>query len=291
MPTRIQIAKADIVEYFDALPQRIFDGVEIVAILEEKRRFWRLAESMTTRAFIEFLNKKANLKVIRFDFPYRPIIKYAWSEVPFYAIVLSLKPDCYLSHYTAMHLHELTDQIPKIINVNVEQGPKRHGPVKLVQERVDFAFKRPTRLCNNVAEYEGRQVRLLNGLYTGNSGVIDMPGPEGEALRVTDVERTLIDIAVRPEYAGGPFEVLTAYRRASDRVSVNRLVALLKKIDYIYPYHQVIGFYLEGAGTYKQSQIELLARLGTQCDFYLMHQIVAPDYSSKWRLYYPKGLG
>jgi len=290
MPTRIQIAKADIAEYFDALPKNIFDGAEIAAILEEKRGFWRLAQSTTTRAFIDFLNKKAKLKIMRFGFPYRPIVKYTWGEVAFYAVVLSLKPDCYLSHYTAMHLHELTDQIPKITNVNAEQGPKRHGPVKLVQERVDFAFRRPTRLCNNVAEYEGRQVRLLNGMYTGNSGVIDMPGPEGETLQVTDIERTLIDIAVRPEYSGGPFEVLTAYRRASDRVSVNRLVALLKKMDHIYPYHQVIGFYLEKAGTYTTSQMELLTRLETKCDFYLMHQIAAPEYSSKWRLYYPKGL-
>jgi len=278
------------VNYFDALPKKIFDGPEIASILEEQRRFWRLAESMTARAFIEFLNKKARLQVVRFDFPYRPIIKYVWGEVPFYAIVLSLKPGCYLSHYTAMHLHELTDQIPKVVNLNVEQGPKPHGPVELAQERVDFAFSRPTRMCNNVAEYEGRQVRLLNGLYTDNIGVTEMPGPEGETLRVTDIERTLIDIAVRPEYAGGPFEVLTAYRQASSRVSVNRLAALLKKIDYIYPYHQVIGFYLETAGTYKKPQIDLFARLGTKCDFYLMHQITTPEYSSQWRLYYPKGL-
>jgi predicted transcriptional regulator of viral defense system len=290
VPTRVQIAKPDIVKHFDALPKRIFDAAEIATILEERRRFWRLAESMTLRAFIEFLSERARLKVVRFDFPYRPIIKYVWGEVPFYAIVLSLKPGCYLSHYTAMHLHELTDQIPKIVNVNAEQGPKAHGPVELAQERVDFAFRTPTRMCNNVAEYEGRQVRLLNGLYTGNSGVIEMPGPEGETLRVTDIERTLIDITVRPEYAGGPYEVLTAYKRASSRVSVNRLAALLKKIDYIYPYHQAIGFYLEAAGTYRKPQIDLFARLGTKCDFYLTHQITAPEYSSKWRLYYPKGL-
>lgn len=291
MPTRIQIAKADIVDYFDTLSEKVFDGAEIAGILEENRRFWRLAESMTTRAFIEFLNVRARLKIVRFDFPYRPIIKYTWGEVSLYTVVLSLKPDCYFSHYTAMHLHELTDQVPKIINVNVEQGPKRRRPVELVQERVDLAFRRPTRLCNNVAEYEGRQVRLLNGQYTGNSGVMNMPGPEGEALRLTDVERTLIDIAVRPEYSGGPFEVLAAYRRAADKVSINRLAALLKKIDFIYPLHQVIGFYLERAGTYKKAQLELLAKFGTKCDFYLMHQIAAPDYSSRWRLYYPKGLG
>jgi hypothetical protein len=105
------------------------------------------------------------------------------------------------------------------------------------------------------------------------------------------VERTLIDIAVRPEYGGGVFEVLEAYRRASDKVSINRLTAHLKSINYIYPYHQVIGFYLTKAGSYRQSQIDLLRRFEISHDFYLMHQIQDKEYSSEWRLSYPKGLG
>ena len=290
MPTRIQIAKPDIVKYFDDLPKKVFDGAEIAAILEQQRQFWRLAESTTTNRFVQFLSTKAQLQVIRFDFPQRPIIRYVWGDVPFYTLILSLKPNCYFSHYTAMHVHELTDQVPKIINVNFEQAPKRHGSAELTQGRINFAFKKPTRLTNNTADYEGYRIRLLNGLGTGNSGVIEMPGPQGETIRVTEVERTLIDVTVRPEYAGGPFEVLAAFKRAADKVSVNRLGALLRKIDYIYPYHQAIGFYLERAGTYKQSQIEVLRRFEIKYDFYLMHQITDAEYSEKWRLYYPKGL-
>lgn len=33
-------------------------------------------------------------------------------------------------------------------------------------------------------------------------------------IRVTDLERTLIDIAVRPAYSGGVFEVLEAFKNA-----------------------------------------------------------------------------
>ena len=40
-------------------------------------------------------------------------------------------------------------------------------------------------------------------------------------VRVTDLERTLIDIAVRPEYAGGVYEVLNVYRLAKGKVSAN----------------------------------------------------------------------
>jgi hypothetical protein len=290
MPSRIQIAKADIVEYFDSLNKNILDHSEINTILEQNRRFWRLAQSMSCSKFVEFLVKNSKLQVVMFNFPHRGIIKYVWGEVSLYEIVLSLKPNCYLTHYTAMHYHQLTDQVPKIINVNAEQKAKSRYPSTLEQGRIDYAFNKPTRLSNNIVEYKGYTIRLLNGVHTGNIGVVELPGPEGETLRITEIERTLIDIAVRPEYSGGVFEVLQAYRRANDKISVNRLSALLKSIDYVYPYHQVIGFYLEKAGTYKKSQIALFRRFDVTHDFYLMHQIKEPEYSRQWRLFYPKGL-
>jgi predicted transcriptional regulator of viral defense system len=116
-----------------------------------------------------------------------------------------------------------------------------------------------------------------------------MEGPEGEMIRVTDVERTLIDSTVRPVYAGGVFEVLNAYRLARPRVSVNKLAATLKKLDYIYPYHQVIGFYLEKTGVYKETSIALLQKFDFKYDFYLTHGMKETAYSEKWRLYFPKG--
>lgn len=61
---------------------------------------------------------------------------------------------------------------------------------------------------------------------------------------MTKLERTLIDIAVRPNYAGGVHHVLEAYAAAKSRVSVNVLLATLQKMEYVYPYHQVIGFYI-----------------------------------------------
>ena len=127
-------------------------------------------------------------------------------------------------------------------------------------------------------------------MFTGNNGVTEMPGPEGETLQVTDVERTLIDITVRPEYAGGVFEVLKAFRNAHQKVSVNRLAAMLRKINYTYPYHQAIGFYMDKAGVYSPSQIELLQKFDVAFDFYLAHQLDSPHYSKKWRLYLPEGL-
>jgi len=68
-----------------------------------------------------------------------------------------------------------------------------------------------------------------------------MQGPNGEPLDVTDLERTLIDIVVRPAYAGGVHQVLTAFVRSRPKVSLERIAKLLRRLDYIYPYQQAIS--------------------------------------------------
>jgi hypothetical protein len=111
----------------------------------------------------------------------------------------------------------------------------------------------------------------------------------GPPLSVTKLERTLIDIVVRPAYVGGIFEVLDAFRKARDRVSVAVLIATLRKLDYVYPYHQALGFYLERAGV-PIDRLQRLLDLGCEYDFYLGNKLSNPQFDSLWRIYYPEGL-
>ena len=125
---------------------------------------------------------------------------------------------------------------------------------------------------------------------TGGVGIHDIDLPERGKARVTTLERTLIDITVRPNYAGGPAHVIEIFRLAKSRgASTNHLLALLKSLRFAYPYHQAIGFYLERAG-YSAAAQELVLRLGLPPDFYLTHGMVRSEYSPKWRLHFPEGL-
>lgn len=285
---RIKIAKSDIVKTFEKLPEKILRRTDIDNILQQDREFWRLRQTMTVHEFLKFLLAGTKLEKASFDFPNRKIIRYVWGKAALYELLMSLQPSCYLCHYSAMFFHALTIQVPKTIYVNHEQRAKSRGEGVLRQDRIDLAMKRSPRISKNFTEYDKRRVYLLNGKHTDNLGVVEMEGPEGETIRVTDVERTLIDAAVRPVYAGGVFEVLNAYRLAREKVSVNKLAATLKKLDYIYPYHQVVGFYLEKAGVYKESSIALLRKSDFKYDFYLMHDMKETAYSKRWRLHFPK---
>jgi predicted transcriptional regulator of viral defense system len=98
----------------------------------------------------------------------------------------------------------------------------------------------------------------------------------------------LIDATVKPMYAGGVFEVAKAFALAKDRLSVNKLIPMLRRLDFTYPYHQAIGYYLERAG-YKSSQLDLVRRLPMEHDFYLTHEMGETRYEPTWRLFVPNG--
>lgn len=107
---------------------------------------------------------------------------------------------------------------------------------------------------------------------------------------VTNIERTLIDIVVRPVYSGGIFEVARAYDVAFSQFSVNRLASYLKRLHYTYPYHQAIGFYMERTGKYSETQLALLRQFDIEYDFYLAHKLKETQYIDHWKLFVPKGV-
>jgi hypothetical protein len=293
--TRIQIAKPDIVKYFDLLPQHVLKMKDVRAILTDQRAFWRLAQSTTAGDFIHFLREHAKLNEIAFAFPQRSEHVYVWGNVPLLTVLLSLRKNLYLSHFTAVRAHGLTEQSPTTVYITDERtsssGAKTER-TKLSQDDIDQAFLRPARVSNNWVEYAGKKVYLLNGAHTGHLGVVmeRITGDSGEEVsaRLTNLERTLVDITVRPIYAGGVFEVAKAFELAKDRISINRLMPILRKLDFAYPYHQAIGYYLERAG-YKSSQLNLVRRLPIEYDFYLTHEMGETRYVKEWRLFVPHG--
>jgi len=286
---RMKAPIEDIINYFNGLPSRVFKRSSIEEILAENREFWRFSNSVTVNKFIQFLLEETKLEIVKFEFPHRNIIRYTWGKALFYELVSSLATDSYFTHYTAMFFHELTEQIPNTIYLNSEQSRKIGGTKELEQSRIDAAFKRSVRASKNIGSYNDKKICLLNGMHTDQLGVIEENNLEGAKILTTNIERTLIDIAVRPVYSGGIFEVQKAYKMAQGRFSVNRLSAMLKKLNYIYPYHQAIGFYLDNAGVYKESSINILQKFDKKYDFYLTHKMADTIYSKKWRLHYPRG--
>ena len=291
-PKKIAKATPEIIAYFNALPQKVFTPAQMNRILLENREAWGAAKSMGVSGFIDFLIESLSFGGERFDFPSRSLVRY-WqgevgsTEVDDVELVQSLSPQGYLSHRSAMKIHNLIEQDSIAHYVNEEQPAKSPGNGNLAQSRIDAAYSRPPRESNRKPVGDDYEIYILNGMNTGELGVIQYERPGHIPARVTNIERTLIDIAVRPCYAGSVQDILAAYRLAAGRVSIESVAAMLKQLNYTYPYYQSIGFILDKSGHYSEEDVRIFREMAQEFDFYLTYQMEHPAYSKEWRLYYP----
>jgi hypothetical protein len=287
----LQAARGQIIAYFENLPRNALTDADLAGILFKRAGEWRLAANTTVDKFVRFLLEATAMRMVSIvpvgETSYRTATRYVWAEASPYAVAATLEQRAYLSHGAAVLLHGLSDQLPRTICVSREQSPQYRKADTLTQGGIDKAFLQPERVSNALFTYDNFQFVLLHGKNTGRLEVGTITYGR-EQLSVTKLERTLIDITVRPAYAGGVYQVLEAYRRAQSDMSTSILLATLKKLDYVYPYHQAIGFYMQRAG-YKPEQYERLRSLGLNHDFYLAHGLREREFDSAWRLHFPKG--
>lgn len=205
----------------------------------------------------------------------------AWSRESFY-----------LSHFSALYFNELTEQRPSThyLSHDVLNHPKSNGdPVDLVIMKQSF-MKSP-RVTSRFANYKKDKIYFIEKIKN-TVGIENIKFHQDDAiydLRVTNLERTLIDCAIAPHYSGGLPTVLKSYTSA--KVGLKKLKESYDSLNLIYPYWQRIGFFLKAAGHFELA-LKWKNQFGTpNMEFYLDH-----EYRSTWKLdeefliNYPSGL-
>lgn len=279
-------------EYFDNLEFKSFTENRFKDILDKNRYSWNIPRNKYAKQVLSYLVIKKVLFSNEFpNVSIEPKIVYSWKTKDEFTVISGLKNGSYFTHYSAIYLHQLSLQIPKTIYLNFEHGRSKNiiendDEECLTQQSIDNAFKGNQRKSSLSFLYLDRTIIIINGKYTNRLGVIKRQNIN-ESFEFTDLERTLIDISVRPVYAGGVFEVLEAYKYAKEKLDVAKMADYLNKMNFIYPYHQVIGFYLDKAG-YDSESINYFKK-EMKFNFYLTYDIRNKDFSQNWKLYYPKG--
>ena len=284
--SRFIIAESNIKSFFKEGMTRVYTREELAAVLDAKRVIWNLPISWSADKFIDRLLSSEILlrREIVFEGYLPKKERFIIPGASPFEVAVSLIKKAYLSHYSAVYLHGLTNQIPKTIYISFEQSKKMNVDRDLEQKSIDSAFSKPQRKSTTTTIYEDYTFLIHNGMYSNRAGIYTL-----DNLPVTNIERTLIDITVRPTYAGGVNSVLEVYRKAIDKISLNKLVATLDKLNFIYPYHQSIGFYLEKAG-YDVKKLDTLRHIGIDHNFYLTYQMQEKEFDEKWKIYYPTGM-
>ncbi len=290
MTLKPTLSRNHVSELIEKRSRRVFKESDLKELLFELQTERNVATGVKLHDLVEFLLSETSFRRVPLAAgPYPGVVRYVWIEASPYELGMSLRPGAYLTHATAAFLHGLTEHVTRTVYCNKEQTPKGPPDSSLTQDALNRAFSREQRSSRYIFKAEGWEYVLLSGKYTGGLEIGSVEDVHGVPIPVTKLERTLIDLVVRPAYAGGVLQVLECFREARGSVSTRVLLRTLKLLEYLYPYHQALGFYMEHAG-FDERSLASLRDLGLNYDFYLAHGMAEKRYDESWRLFVPKGL-
>lgn len=299
-----------LIKYSDEIVQKskkefgnILNRTSIIQIIQKLKEEGKLKSRATLNKFTDIIIDKLKLfKPVKIMNEYKGdyVIRYITSDIYVspYEIALSLLSRSFLSHYSAMYVHDLTINSPKDIYINKEQSQKRStlgDRLAITQGRIDYAFSKSMRRTNMIYsfEYDGTsyKVHVLNSKSTHNTGVItkEVVG-FSKPIKTTNVERTLIDAMVRPGYSGGVSEILDAFIRAKN-INVRKIWEYLEKFNYSYPYYKSLAFYLRNAKYEYKSELKRYQNdPRNNLTFYLEYQMIYPHQDKELGVFYPRSV-
>jgi predicted transcriptional regulator of viral defense system len=149
-----------------------------------------------------------------------------------FEVAMSLVHPAAISHFSAMHYHELTDQIPQRVFVTTTT---RHWVPRANKDRGNGSGY-------HVGETVYQFVQVKPERFFGTKKI----WINEARVTVTDMERTLIDGLVMPQHCGGFAEVIHAFGVAHDRLNLDRLVEYVLKLDAATA--KRLGWVLENTG-------------------------------------------
>jgi predicted transcriptional regulator of viral defense system len=131
-----------------------------------------------------------------------------------FELAMALSQPAAISHWSAMHYHHITDQIPRmtfVLITTVTRSPR----ISHKQSETPF----------DLTSYH--LTRINPGLFFGIQKVWI-----GEvAVCITDLERTLLDGLANPQYCGGFLEVLNAFKLSLNQIEISKIIDYALKLN------------------------------------------------------------
>lgn len=163
-----------------------------------------------------------------------------------FEIAMALVDPAAVSHWSALHHHGLTDQVPRkvfILTTTETSVPRARGAK---------AKKTPHGYPIGETVYQFIQVKPERFFGTEKVWVGDT------RVTITDPERTLLDGLSMPQYCGDFAEVLHAFQARSTNLNVERIIEYALKLDAATA--KRLGWVLESQGV-EPTKLERLAAL------------------------------
>lgn len=220
---------------------------DIANILDELKEKNLVSHSLTQN---DFYLKLLEDGLVAHTITIRDIEKIRYTlnkEFNIYDFVYSLEKNGFFSMFTSLNIQGLTNFRDNFIFISKERMKRVNFKSKdITQEAIDKAFTnkpRRTKAHDTIYNYN---VVILESNNTQEIGIINYNG-----YKISSINRAFVEIISNIQYSKTPDDVIYEFRNLKEKLDINEIFNIIEKFDFVYPYYQLAGYYLEKIGFLK----------------------------------------
>lgn len=200
-------------------------------------------------------------------------------DIKSYQFAISIKPKSFFSMTTSLFLQGYIEP-NNFIFVSYELLPKHIEHEELTQTAIDEAYKKPYRITHNYGQFEKDNIVLLSPKNTNQYGVIEFNG-----YKMSSINRCFVEMTVNVQYFKSSLHIIEIFKPLKNVLNINQILLIIEKFDFIYPYYQLFGYFLEQIGFIKNELSFFKQKVG-KLKFYTDKQQETYFYNKYWQVYF-----
>lgn len=254
---------------------------QLFDILKDLKNKNLVSKNLTFNTFLLKLIDQG-LKQHSIDIRGHSKIRYSMkSDFNIYNFCKTLQNNSFFAMTTSLNIQNLTKYRNKYIYVSKERASRNEFyEKKLEQKDIDNAFgKNPKR--TNAYDKLGEYIIIL--LETNNTSSYEII--EYEGYNLSSINRAFVEIMSNVHYFQSTDHIIELFKEIKDELDLDKIYHVIEKFNFIYPYYQLAGFYLESIG-FEKKELHKFYENKTDLKFYTEKNIETYALDSYWNIYF-----
>ena len=202
-------------------------------------------------------------------------------DLNIFDFVNTLAKNSFFPMTTSLNIQNLTTYRDNFVFISKERVKRTEFKTKeLSQKSIDEAFKKQPRRTKALDKLDNFNIVILETNFTNNYEIINFEG-----YKISSINRGFVEIISNIQYFQSSEIVIDLFKEMKTSLDIEKIYNLIEKFDFLYPYFQLFGFYLEKIGFLKEELIKFYARK-TDLKFYTQKAKDSYSFDDYWNIYY-----
>ncbi len=189
----------------------------------------------------------------------------------------------FFSMSTSLNIQGLSNFRNNIIFLTKERVTKNIlDEDNLTQEKIDQAFKKPYRRTKAIGKFLNYNIVLLEANKTNGKPFEVI---EYNNYKVSSINRAFVEMISSVGYMRSTEDIINVFVPIKDKLDLNKILKVIKTFDFVYPYYQLAGFYLEQIG-YTKNELKSFYKNLSEFNFYAQKERENYIFDEYWKIYH-----